>query len=104
MRLSRWLQCPLPWINDYLTDFLFVPVTAHISLACMRTFIVCRNSYRYPFRYVLFIAFYAAVVFELILPRIAPVYTGDAGDVVAYFAGGFFYYFVHQGKAGEPAP
>jgi hypothetical protein len=89
---------PLPWLNNYLTDFLFVPVVAHISLSFTRIFIVRNGSYFYPVTYLLFISFYSAVVFEYIMPKIAASYTSDIGDVWAYFLGGIFYYYAHQRK------
>jgi len=50
----------------------------------------------YPIIYPLFIAFYSAIVFEGIMPGISTSYTRDYGDVLAYFLGGIFYYYVHQ--------
>lgn len=94
----RWVQHPLPWLNNYLTDFLFVPVIAHLSVNFTRRFILRNNAYRYPLAYPLFMALYAAIVFEYVMPLFSAVYTRDWGDVVAYFLGSLFYYYIHQEK------
>lgn len=98
----RYLQHPVPLLNGYLTDFLAVPVMAHLSVTFIRAFIVRNNHYRYPLSYLLFIALYTAVAFEWVMPRFSTAYTGDVWDVVAYFAGSLFYYFVHS-RVGERA-
>lgn len=92
----RWTGTPVPFLNSYLTDFVFVPLVAHIALRIIQTFIVQNEQYRLPFSHLLFIALYTSVVFEGIMPAMAKIYTRDAGDVLAYFAGAFFYYGVHQ--------
>lgn len=92
---GRYLQHPLPLLNGHLTDFLAVPVLAHISVTFIRVFIVRNNDYRFPLSYLLFIALYTSVAFEWVMPRFSTAYTSDGWDVVAYFAGSLFYYFVH---------
>ncbi|MFB6454896.1 hypothetical protein ACE38W_06460 [Chitinophaga sp. Hz27] len=85
----------LGWLNDHLTDFIAVPVMAHISAAFIARVVVKRTDYHYPLGYLLFIALYTSVVFEGFLPRVSAVYTGDWLDVAAYFGGALFYYFLH---------
>lgn len=102
IRITRWLSCPLPWLNSYLTDFLFVPATAHLTQWLMRKFILRDNTYTLPLSYILFIALYGAVVLEWIAPMISTRHTADWGDVVAYFLGALFYYFFHlRGNKAE---
>ena len=93
----RWVQHPLPWLNNYLTDFVFVPVIAHMSVSFIR-WLLKDSTCSFPVSYLLCMALYAAIVFEYAMPRFSPVYTGDWGDVLAYFLGALFYYYVHQGK------
>ena len=59
-------------------------------------YIVRDESYSYPFSYLLFIALYMSVVFEWVMPQFSAAYTRDTWDVVMYFGGGLFYYFVHE--------
>lgn len=97
----RRIHIHLPWINDWLTDSVFIPVIAHLSLAFVRKIVVGNETYRFPLSYLLFMAAYASIVFECVLPKFSVSSTADGGDVVAYFAGSFFYYFIHQGKAAK---
>lgn len=92
----RWAGAPIPFLNSYLTDFVFVPLVAHVALRVIRVFIVQNEEYRIPRSYLLCIACYTSIVFEVVMPAVAPVYTPDTGDVFAYFAGAFFYHEVHQ--------
>lgn len=96
IHLFRWIGYPIPFLNDYLTDFLFVPVVAHIALMVIRAYVLRDAFYAYPVYYLLLIACYSAIIFEWIMPAVSTVYTRDYGDVVAYFLGGMFYYYVHQ--------
>ncbi|MBS0027606.1 hypothetical protein ACTJJ0_32265 [Chitinophaga sp. 22321] len=95
VHLCRRLHQPLPLLNGHLTDFIAAPVIAHITLTITRTFIVKNQQYSYPLSYLLFIACYLSVVFEWIAPQLSPVYTRDAWDIAAYFAGSLFYYYFH---------
>ena len=95
IHLCRHWHQPIPVLNDYLTDLVTVPVMAHLSRYFIRRFIVCDANYTYPLGYLLFMAGYTAVVFEWVMPHFSTHYTGDWWDVVAYFAGSFFYYYFH---------
>ncbi len=92
----RWAGAPIPFLNSYLTDFVFVPLVAHVALRIIWVFVVQNETYRIPCSYLVFMALYTSVVFEGFMPAIAKTYTRDAGDVLAYFAGAFFYYGIHQ--------
>ncbi|WP_127130579.1 hypothetical protein [Pseudoflavitalea rhizosphaerae] len=85
----------IPVFNDHLTDVLAVPAIAHLTVTVIRTYIAKTQPYSYPFGYVLIIAVYLSVVFEWLMPKFSPVYTGDPGDILAYGCGVLFYYFVH---------
>jgi len=95
IHLFRYVHLPVPLLNGYLTDFIAVPVMAHIALTFTRRYIVCNEHYTYPQYYLLFMAFYMSVVFEWVMPGCSPIYTRDAWDVAAYFGGALFYYYVH---------
>lgn len=96
VRLFREIGLPIPYINNWLTDFLFIPVVAHLALTTSRYFILHNPYYRYPLSYLLLMSLYTSVVFELVLPRYISTTTADWVDVIAYLAGGLFYFFVHQ--------
>ncbi len=99
IHILRRMDHRLPFINDHLTDFLFVPVVAHITVIFTRRFIIRNKLYCYPFSYLLFIASYTAIVFEVIMPKYSVLYTRDVGDVLAYFLGSFYFYYIHQEQA-----
>ncbi|MBV7532881.1 hypothetical protein [Chitinophaga sp. sic0106] len=86
----------LPFINGQLTDFIAVPAIAHLTLTVTRIYIIRQPAYQYPLVYLLFIAIYTTVLFEVIMPRFSGRYTPDLLDAAAYLGGGLFYYFVHQ--------
>lgn len=92
----RRLNVPVNLLNDHVTDFVFVPVVAHLTLFVMRRYILRNMSFYLPLSYLLFIAVYSSLVFEWLLPLHSPRYTADRMDVIAYFAGALFYYFIHQ--------
>ncbi|WP_291907276.1 hypothetical protein [Chitinophaga sp. CB10] len=86
----------LPVINGQLTDFIAVPAIAHLTLTVTRLYILRQPAYRYPLGYLLFIAVYTTLLFEIIMPGISGRYTADLLDAAAYLGGALFYFFVHQ--------
>ena len=96
IHIGRWSHQPIPFLNNWLTDFVFVPVIAHVALVFTRRYIVHNPAYRYPLSYLLFAALYVSFVYEWLFPHYHFHTVGDPLDVVAYFAGGVFYFFVHQ--------
>ncbi|MBO9729241.1 MAG: hypothetical protein J7623_11445 [Chitinophaga sp.] len=101
IHLFRHLQQPIPVLNSYLTDFIAVPAMAHVTLTITRQYIIRNNVYTYPLSYLLFIAGYTAFIFEWLLPHYSPKYTSDVWDVVAYFGGSLFYYYVHGNRLAK---
>lgn len=96
---GRYFGHPIPLLNGHLTDLLTVPAIAHLTVTVIRRFSYQKAAYRYPFSYLIFIALYAAVVFEWLMPRYSAKYTADGWDVVAYLAGAVFYYYCHGSRA-----
>lgn len=96
IKIFRYLNTPIPYLNSYLTDFLAVPVIAHIAITITAKYIVKNKNYTYNLFYLLFIAAYTSVVFELIVPQISDKHTADIYDVLFYFLGALFYYTVHR--------
>lgn len=92
IRLGRLSHHPIPYLNGQLTDFLAVPAIGHLCLTFIRTLVVKDPHYVFPLSFVLFIALYISVAFELVLPSWSDKFVGDWLDVMAYFAGSLFYY------------
>jgi len=96
VRYTRHSGHPILLINNWLTDFVFVPIVVHISLVFGHQIIHSRSNFRFSLLQILCFSIYTSLVFELLLPRITSYNTGDWLDVIMYFAGGLFYYFIHQ--------
>jgi len=90
MHICRWIHHPIPYLNNWLTDFLFIPVVAHLT----RYLVLGRQ--KLPLFYLLIMAIYTAVIYEWLYPAFSPKTTGDPWDGIAYVAGSLFYYYVHQ--------
>ena len=81
-------------LNDHLTDLIAVPVIASLGLTFQRMVMNKPNACCLKAGHVLFIIVYTAFVFEFWLPRHSVKYTADAWDVLMYFLGGVFFWFV----------
>ena len=101
IKLWRLLGTPPTLLNSHLTDLVAVPAIAHVVLITARTYFMPQNKY-HRLAYPLFLAAYVSLVFEWLMPRCSPKYTGDWADVVCYFIGAFFYYCIHMPRVGEP--
>lgn len=84
--------------NNWVTDFLFVPVVAHFTLTLSRDFVVNKKGYIYPLSYLVAIALYSAFAFEIVAPLFSSKATADIWDAAAYLLGSLFYYYIHQQK------
>jgi len=95
------LNYPLPTlINNYVNDLLCLP----LLLATME-FIIKRlkndKYFRFPIGFVIFLASYYSVYFEYYLPKVNTRYTADWIDVILYFVGGLFFYFIENKNAKD---
>ncbi|MHC5310301.1 hypothetical protein ACYSNM_09630 [Myroides sp. LJL116] len=84
-----------PWINNYVNDFLTLPIILSISLFIVRK--IKRDPLlTLPIYLVLLVASFYSVYFEYYLPKVTFRYTQDPIDVVLYFLGGLAYYFINK--------
>ena len=82
-----------PFINNYLTDFLCLPLVLIILTTIIR--LLQKNANFWPsFEMVLSLTFLFIFIFEIILPNSGTAYTADIGDVVAYILGIALYYLL----------
>ena len=96
IRYLRNADIIVPYLNNWLTDFVFIPLIFHaVSLIGLIIFKE-RYLYKFPLWLILFICFYCSFFFEVLAPRFTSYNTADWVDVLFYFLGGLFYYFVHQ--------
>jgi len=83
------------WINNYVNDFLTLPLVLSLGLFVIRKI---RNepSVQLPFLLVISIALFYSLYFEWYLPQHNHRYTSDWLDCVLYFAGAILFYFLQK--------
>jgi hypothetical protein len=96
VQYTRSIHHPIPFLNNHLTDFVFIPIISHFALECHKTICPDTPLKRIPLFYLLIIAAYVSVVYELILPVAGFQTRADFMDVIAYHLGAIFYYRIHQ--------
>lgn len=101
IRYTRKLQIPISFLNSWLTDFVFAPLITHISFVLGSLIFMPDGTFKYPLYQILSISLFISLVFEGTLPYYTLYNTADFYDVLAYFAGGMFYYFVHQNHTSK---
>lgn len=95
IRYTRINESPIPYLNNWLTDFVFVPLVIHFSQVIVFTLLGFAQNKVYTLLHMLAFALYVSLFFEIIAPKITSYNTTDYLDIVAYFSGALFYYYVH---------
>ncbi|MFD2551665.1 hypothetical protein ACFSQP_07545 [Bizionia sediminis] len=89
---AQRLNIPLPsWINNYVNDFLCMPIVLSISLAILR-FIKKTEDLFVPLPVILGLTLYFSVYFEWFMPQVSARYTADFIDVGLYFIGALLFF------------
>ena len=84
-----------PLLNNYLADFLCLPLLLSIALFMLHK--IKRDATIFLSRkMILFTCFYISFVFEYLLPQYSQRYTSDPFDIIAYFMGGLIYYILQN--------
>ena len=97
IRATRKLGYPIPILNNWLTDFIFVPLICYIALSIGHLLLGRnRTPLFYPLYQVMILSSVVSIVFEILLPDYTTYNTGDPLDAISYFLGGFFYRYIHQ--------
>ncbi len=90
------LEISLPTIiNNYVNDFLIVPIVLLLSLFVSRK-LRNNNKYKFSVGIILYICILYALIFEYYLPKSNPRYTSDIIDVGLYFLGGFVFWKIQK--------
>ena len=79
------------WINNYVNDFLIIPIILTPSLYLLR-WSKNNREYTLPLSIVLYACGLYAVLFEWYFPQILERYTSDIIDVFLYFGSGIVFY------------
>ena len=93
---SQRFELPLPaWINNYVNDFLCLPIVLGACQAAVR---FLRNDRRLllPLPLIFLMAFCYSVYFEFFLPDRNLRYTSDGMDVLLYFFGATLFYLIEN--------
>lgn len=96
IRFTRQSGHAIPYLNNWLTDFVFVPLIIHASYIFGYFFLRLEKPHIYPLSQILLLSLIVSVVFEYIMPKYTTYNTADFGDILAYCLGGVFYFCVHQ--------
>ena len=80
-----------PFINNYLNDFLIIPIILTICLFILRKTKNNKN-YQIPLSIILYLCVLYSILFEWYFPQILERYTSDFIDVVLYFVSGMVFY------------
>ncbi|WP_113648558.1 hypothetical protein [Pedobacter chitinilyticus] len=78
-----------------------MPLIAHVAFVLGSLIFTTGGTFKYPIYQILSISLLTALVFEGFLPYYTHYNTADFYDVLAYFAGGVFYYAVHQNHTSK---
>lgn len=81
----------IPVISNHLTDFITVPMYAHLIEYIMNR----RLGYQWKpdFKFIVSSVIYLSLLFEVVCPMLSDRFTQDILDVAAYFIGGVVYYW-----------
>lgn len=83
----------VPFVSNYFTDLLAVPIICNLALAFQRRFVESAG-YRFKPGHIIFVVAYTAIVFEWLMPQLTTCYTADWVDVVLYGLGGLLFWFL----------
>lgn len=96
IRYTRINGTPIPFLNNWLTDFVFIPIIVHPSLVLSTALLKPDKPGGYALTAIFAVCLVVSLVYEWLLPLFAYQTRADVFDVIAYFFGGLFYYLVHQ--------
>lgn len=82
----------IPYVNNYFTDLITVPMYCYLIEYVMNT--VLGFQWKPNFQFILTSILYLSLLFEVVCPSISTRFTGDILDVVAYAVGGIIYYIL----------
>ncbi len=90
------MSAALPeWTNNYLNDFLCMPIVLFIGQFTVRK-LKRNNALRLPWPLILTLTLFYSIYFEYYLPSFNLRYTADFLDIILYFLGSAFFYFMEN--------
>ncbi len=92
-QVSQYIfKIPLPFLNNYLDNFLAMPVILFLLLA-EKKYIYKQKDQKLSLLFVIIATLYVALVTEWLFPLLSERFTADWFDLVFYSLGSAFYYF-----------
>jgi len=85
----------IPWVNDYFTDLITIPMYCYLVQYLMNK--ILGFHWKPNLEFIISSTVYLSILFEIVCPLISNKFTGDIFDVLAYFFGGMGY-FIFQNK------
>jgi Ca2+/H+ antiporter len=78
-------------INNYLNDFLIIPI---VLFACLIVLRWTRNDKKFTLSLsiIVYVCFIYSILFEFVFPKYLTRYTSDFVDVLLYFASGIIFF------------
>ena len=86
------LKIPLPFLNNYLDNFLAMPIILTLLLA-EKKYIFKQKNESLSLLFTIIATLYVALVTEWLFPFISDRFTTDWADLVFYSLGSILYYF-----------
>jgi hypothetical protein len=81
-----------PFLQHYLNDLLFVPLTLTSAVFLQRNFVLRQPAYQLSKWQIGLCVVYISVMFEGVIPLFKTRYTADIRDIACYAAGGWLFY------------
>ncbi|MGI8601197.1 MAG: hypothetical protein ACR2KB_18225 [Chitinophagaceae bacterium] len=92
-QVSQYIfKIPLPFLNNYLDNFLAMPVILSLLLA-EKKYIYKQKDQKLSLIFVIIATLYIALVTEWLFPFLSERFTTDCYDLVFYSLGSVFYCF-----------
>ncbi|GLB49419.1 hypothetical protein Y10_17870 [Neptunitalea sp. Y10] len=97
IKLLRYFEIIIPYLNDYLTDIITIPALITFILIC-RKLLFSNINFKQPIAWpwLLIITIYVSVLCEFIGPTYCRIGTADVVDVCCYFLGALFFYMMQK--------
>jgi len=92
--LERVEEIFIPFLHSYFDDLLAMPVVLGITLQVYRWIHPMKNGFVFTPTQVLVGFIYFSLLFEGLLPSWSATYTRDIWDIVCYFLGSVWFYFL----------
>lgn len=96
IRYCRSNNIDTGFFNNWLTDFVFVPIVLHFANIMANVLFGKGQILTVRISHAIFLSISTTLAFEVLLPRTTTHNVADWGDALAYLLGGIWYCTFHQ--------